>query len=238
MKKVSVLLFCFFLSLNCMAQDSKEKSDFDFNLDVIQSFEYNFLQDAKNNGFGISSYINFVIPQFNFLGGLNQCQEKTDVTAQILYVPFNFKDKHYLGFNGLYHFYNFPDEFMENDFELGGYYKVNILPYFIFSTAISYYAKISVFQTSKDMLVNHSLSADFNFEYIMTPTNRLYLSLSSNTFFDYPLLFAPTLILGTEYDVSNKIFIGTYVSSKWIDIVSAVANMTQFSVSVYGGYRL
>lgn len=220
-------------------EGSKKVQNDKVNVEFIQGFGYNFLQNAKHTDVDVYTQCNVDFKKANLSCGINQCDSRIDLTLRGLYLPFEFNNaKHKLGFNALYHLYVFPDEFFEHDLEAGGYYKYNILPFLQFRTCMSYYVKISTYVTEAPCLINRSLSLDLILDWQINDSFNLFGGTSTNTYFDYPVLFAPTFFANVKYDLNDHLFIGTEVDVKFIDIVTTVLNMNQFSVQVYGGYKL
>lgn len=241
MKKFFVLLcflFCasnVFAFVNFWSNDAKE-------ITFVEEIQYNLFGNSKNDGIAFATCASLDMKEFLADAAIRGTGDKIDMTFRAIYWPSITSSKTEnvanFGVGGTYHLYVYPEQFTENDFKLGFYYKIRFAKDFTFLFDFNYFAKLTVFYFDLPKLLNQTLNIDLMFNWDINPALKVYTGVFANTYFDYPLSYEPTLLFGVENYFTDKFMLGAKLSMDWVDWISAVANIHTVTLSFMAGYKL
>lgn len=204
---------------------------------IKNEVKINFLSDVKNKGPGISSSASFDFDELVCDAGFNLVNGQWDFTTQCIYWP-KFGNLLYTGFGFTYHLYNYPASFIENDFFLDWYLKINFSEIFQVYTRYGLFVKDSIVYDTAECV-----STTMNFELYLNffPSEKwcCYGFFNSSSYFDYPLFL--TLFFGTGVEnevVQNKVIVGMELLTKWYDGVVVSMNPGHVALDFYCKVKL
>lgn len=169
--------------------------------------------------------------------------ENFDLTTQVIYWPtIGKKQNKNLGVGFTYHFYEYPHIFSENDIFLDLYYKCKVNQYFEFYTRYGLFIKATRIPSVADAMPwikNTTMNFDFSLTFSPNQNWKIYTSLGSGTYFNYPIFFTPLFGCGFEYVIpEKKVSLGLDIMTTWYDGIIVSLNPGEISSTFFVKVRL
>ena len=179
--------------------------------------------------------------QLNLDCGLAFQNGRLDSTARVFYMPTfqreNRQSRHAAGIGFVHHFLREYDSFSENDFQLSARYHWYKSSFFDMEVAPGIMWKISGIDSIKEYtpaIVNFCYLLEYQANFNCTPDLKLYFSIASIDYFEYPLFGTPFIKLGGSYRFADRLAFDASFAMKFTDgIVSAlVLNQCKLKTTV------
>lgn len=241
MKKIVCVLSTLFFSILLFAKPVNFFTPCIPKIEIQPSINVNLIADSKDDGLGISTIAHFDMKELVWDAGINYVNNQFDFTTQVIYWP-TFFEKINFGVGFTYHFYDYPDSFVEHDIFADVYLRWRFTKYFELYTRYGFMGKYTVIPVIKDavpLLKNETMNFDLIFTCYPADKWNFYTQFSSATYFDYPVFMSIFLNNGVETVIyKEEVAIGIETISKWYDGVVVNLNIGQMSINFYGKIKL